>query len=409
MENGMKGFWKYFILLVGSTLISLVGGIIGKTVVGYILFGVGLAAALALLVFGFIKTDYFKADRRRPMILGLLMSIFLVAGVLLVTSSSRSAASFANMQGNFSQSTNGTFASGSNSNNSGFSGNFSGQGNFSEGGTSSRRSESNGSTSGGFGSFSGTTGGNYSSARNSSSSMSLLTGSTSSSRAGSRVLETVLGAVFLAAGGIILLIALIRFLTHKVDYKEHRWQALLAGILVGGILAASVTLMVTHTTVRAMATFPAGDAMPGLSAQGTQTAPEGAGATATAEATATVAVTPTATFTPAPTATATSETISSLVVCLDPDIQWGINVRSTPSDTARNIGTIPAAGCFTINGRSVKNPGWYVMAPGQDGMGSIMINVDDTKQQLWVSDKNFDVSESFSAFLAELPVIEAAQ
>jgi len=406
MENGMKGFWKFLILLVVSALISLVGGIIGKTVAGYILFGVGLAAALAVLVYCFIKTEYFKADRRRPLILGLLISVFLVAGVLLVTSSSRAAASFRSTA-EYMQSANGTTSS-----NGGFSGNFS-QGNFSGSGTYSRGSESNGST-GNFGSFSGTTGGYSSSYRNSTGTgtMGFLTGSTSSSRrTGTRVLDTVLGAIFLAAGGIMLLIALIRFLTHKVDYKEHRWKTLLAGVLVGGLLAASVTLMVTHTTVRAMGTFPTG-----MTAQGTQSAVEGtasatqfAAATATVEATATAVVTPTATATPAPTATATPETVSSLVVCLNPDYQWGINVRSGPSDTAKNIGTIPAGGCFTLDGRSAENAGWYVMASGQNGMGSIVINVDDTRQLLWVSDQNFDMSGSLSEFLAELPVVEASK
>jgi hypothetical protein len=415
MENEMKGFWKYFILLVVSALISLVGGIIGKTVVGYILFGVGLAAALAGLVYCFIKTEYFKADRRRPLILGLLLSVFLVAGVLLVTSSSRAAASFRSTA-EYMQSANGTSASGTTSNNGSFSGNFS-QGNFGGNGTYSRRSESNGST-GNFGSFSGTTGGYSGSSRNTTGTgtMGFLTGSSSSSqRAGTRVLDTVLGVIFLAAGGIMLLIALIRFLTHKVDYKEHRWQTLLAGVLVGGLLAASVTLMVTHTTVRAMGTFPTGE-MPGMAAQSTPPAAEGTAsassqtaATATAEASATTAVTPTATSTPAPTATATPETISSLVVCLDPDYQWGINVRSEPSDTAKNIGTIPAGGCFTLDGRSAEDEGWYVMASGQNGMGSIVINADDTQQLLWVSDQNFDMSDSLSEFLAELPVVEASK
>ena len=399
MENEMKGFWKYFILLVVSALISLVGGIIGKTVVGYILFGVGLAAALAGLVYCFIKTEYFKADRRRPLILGLLLSVFLVAGVLLVTSSSRAAASFRSTA-EYMQSANGTSASGTTSNNGGFSGNFP-QGNFGGNGTDSRQSGNNGST-GNFGSFSGPTGGYSGSSRNT-------TGT------GTRVLDTVLGVIFLAAGGIMLLIALIRFLTHKVDYKEHRWQTLLAGVLVGGLLAASVTLMVTHTTVRAMGTFPTGE-MPGMAAQSTPPAAEGTAdassqtaATATAEASATAAVTPTATSTPAPTATATPETISSLVVCLDPDYQWGINVRNEPSDTAKNIGTIPAGGCFTLDGRSAEDEGWYVMASGQNGMGSIVINADDTQQLLWVSDQNFDMSDSLSEFLAELPVVEASK
>ncbi|NMC85068.1 MAG: hypothetical protein GYA58_07255 [Anaerolineaceae bacterium] len=398
MKNGMKGFWKYFILLVVSALISLVGGIIGKTVVGYILFGVGLAAALAGLVYCFIKTEYFKADRRRPLILGLLLSVFLVAGVLLVTSSSRAAASFRSTA-EYMQSANGTSASGTTSNNGSFSGNFS-QGNFGGNGTDSRQSGNNGST-GNFGSFSGPTSGYSGSSRNT-------TGT------GTRVLDTVLGVIFLAAGGIMLLIALIRFLTHKVDYKEHRWQTLLAGVLVGGLMAASVTLMVTHTTVRAMGTFPTGE-MPGMAAQGTQSAVEGtasatqSAAEGTAEATATAVVTPTATATPAPTATATPETVSSLVVCLDPDYQWGINIRSEPSDTAKNIGTIPAGGCFTLDGRSAEDEGWYVMASGQNGMGSIVINADDTQQLLWVSDQNFDMSDSLSEFLAELPVVEASK
>ena len=410
MENGMKGFWKFLILLGVSALISLVGGIIGKTVAGYILFGVGLAAALAVLVYCFIKTEYFKADRRRPLMLGLLMSVFLVAGVLLVTSSSRAAASFRSTA-EYMQSANGTSANGTTSSNGGFSGNFS-QGNFSGNGTNSRQSGNNGST-GNFGSFSGTTGGYSSSSRNSTGTgtMGFLTGSTSSSRqSGTRVLDTVLGVIFLAAGGIMLLIALIRFLTHKVDYKEHRWKTLLAGVLVGGLLAASITLMATHTTVRAMGTFPTGE-MPGMAAQGTQSAVEGtASATqSAAEATATAVVTPTATATPAPTATATPETVSSLVVCLDPDYQWGINIRSEPSDTAKNIGTIPAGGCFTLDGRSAENAGWYVMASGQNGMGSIVINADDTQLLLWVSDQNFDMSDSLSEFLAELPVVEASK
>jgi len=381
MNEEMKGYWKYFALLVAAALINLVGGILGKTTLGYILFFVGLVGVIGAFVFIFIKKSYFKADRLKALILGLVLAALLGASITLLLNSTfvrpTGNAMFSGMSGtrgasNFGSGSTGTFSSNS--------------------GTFSGRTSANGTTQ-------GTTGSN-----------------TARTAAGGGILGILLGWLLLVAGSILLIVTAVRLLTKKVSYAGERWKVLLLGLLVGAMLSTSTAMLLTHHTRRGTFTpgqMPSGENFPG--ANGTAMPPDGTivppagtpGAASAEQATATAlptsTSTPAATSTTAPTATATTQTYTSLVVCLDYNQQVGENIRTAPLDTGRIVGTIPMAGCFTIDGKNSQYPGWYHFASGQNSMGGIEISpyVDDNN--LWVYNHHFDKDQSWLDGLLEVP------
>jgi hypothetical protein len=93
-----------------------------------------------------------------------------------------------------------------------------------------------------------------------------------------------------------------------------------------------------------------------------------------------------------------------LVVCLNVDYRAGLNVRNYPSETGTMVGTIPAGGCFIINGRSSAHPGWYRLASGQGGYGGIKIYTDDSKTDLWIYGVNLDATEENLNTLLDIEV-----
>jgi hypothetical protein len=378
MNEEMKGYWKYFALLVVAALINLVGGILGKTTLGYILFFVGLAGLIAGFVFGFTKTTYFKADRLKVLILGLVLAILLGASITLLLNST-----FVRPSGNAMF--------------SGMSGTR-GASNFSSGTTGTFRNNS--------GTFSGRTS----------------TSGTNAARAaaGGGLLGVLLGWLLLIPGVILLIVTAIRLLTKKVSYAGDRWKVLLVGLLVGALLSTSTAILLTRRTRPGTFTpgqMPAGENIPG--ANGTMMPPDGTivppagtpGAALTEQATATAmptaTATPAATSTPAPTATATTQTYTSLVVCLDYNQQVGENIRTAPLDTGRIVGTIPMAGCFTVDGKNSQYPGWYHFASGQNGMGGIEISPYVEDNNLWVYNHHFDKDQSWLDGLLEVPYTPA--
>ena len=129
-----------------------------------------------------------------------------------------------------------------------------------------------------------------------------------------------------------------------------------------------------------------------------------AAATETATEVPTDTATPEPTKTQAPTATATTETYSSLVVCLNYDVQVGANIRNFPSETGKNVGMISMASCFTIDGRSSQYDGWYHLASGQNGLGGVQIWGDETSGNLWVNGDNFLISKDKLDKLADIQV-----
>jgi len=388
MNEEMKGYWKYFALLVAAALINLVGGILGKTTLGYILFFVGLAGVIGGFVFIFIKKSYFKADRLKALILGLVLAILLGASITLLLNSTfvrpTGNAMFSGMSGtrgasNFGSGTTGTFRSNS--------------------GTFSGRTSANGTTQ-------STTGSN-----------------TARTAAGGGILGILLGWLLLVAGAILLIVTAVRLLTKKVSYAGERWKVLLLGLLVGAMLSTSTAMLLTHHTRRGTFTpgqMPSGENFPGangtmMPSDGTMMPPAGLEGTpdaasaeqATATAMPTATVPPAATSTTAPTAPATTQTYTNLVVCLDYNQQVGENIRTAPLDTGRIGGTIPMAGCFTIDGKNSQYPGWYHFASGQNGMGGIEISpyVDDNN--LWVYNHHFDKDQSWLDGLLEVPYTPA--
>ncbi|MEA5077839.1 MAG: hypothetical protein VB013_04640 [Anaerolineaceae bacterium] len=381
MNEEMKGYWKYFAILVAGSVLNLVGGILGKTTLGYILFFVGLAVVIAGFAFVFLKKDYFKADRLKVLILGLVLAILLGASITLLLNS--------------------TFTRPTTTGNAMFSG------------MSGGRSASNfGGNSGGFRSNNGTTG--------TQSATGTTTGQTAAANGGG-LLGVLLGWVLLIAGGILLLVTAIRLLTKKVSYAGNRWKVLLLGLLVGAMLSSSTALLLTRHSRQGgfPGQMPSGQ-MPsgqnGPDANGTMMPPDGTpGAAPAGQETATVAATaaPTATATPAPTntpaatATATTQTYSSLVVCLDYDQGVGENIRTSPLETGTIVGTIPMAGCFTIDGKNSQYPDWYHFSSGQNGMGGISISIYADDDNLWVYNHHFDKAQSFLDGLAEVPYTSA--
>lgn len=385
MNEEMKGYWKYFALLVAAALINLVGGILGKTTLGYILFFVGLVGVIAGFIFVFIKKSYFKADRLKVLILGLVLAILLGASITLLMNST-----FVRPSGNAMF--------------SGMSGTR-GTSNFGSGTTGTFRSNS--------GQFSGGT---------NTGGTSATTNTTAATRAaaGGGVLGVLLGWLLLIPGVILLIVTGIRLLTKKVSYAGDRWKVLLLGLLVGAMLSTSTAMILTHRTRRGNFTpgqMPAGENFP--AANGTMTAPDGTmmppsgtpgvapaeQATATAMPTATA--TPAATSTTAPTATATTQTYTSLVVCLDYNQGVGENIRTSPLETGTIVGTIPMAGCFTVDGKNSQYPGWYHFASGQNGMGGISISQYANDNNLWVYNHHFDKGQNWLDGLLEVPYTAA--
>jgi hypothetical protein len=103
---------------------------------------------------------------------------------------------------------------------------------------------------------------------------------------------------------------------------------------------------------------------------------------------------------PQPTNTPTPVTVSDLVVCLDYNRQVGEDIRVFPSLTSISVGVIPAAACFTIDGKTSQYPGWYHLEKGQNGMGGIQFSADENTRQLWVNGTHF---MSTAVDLSELP------
>lgn len=389
----MKDFWKFFIFLVLGAVINLAGGLIGKTTLGYLLFSLGLIIVIVGFVLVFIKKSYFKEGRLKVLILGLVLSILLASSITLLVNNSISRSILTGNNTSLLSQMPGVTGRGTN----GFSPN--GNGSFGTGnnGTSRSFSGQNGSS----GTFSG---------QNSTG-----TGTNASgiirNRIGSMV-AVILGWVFLVSGLILLLIVVIRLLRKKTNYKGDRWKVLLLGLLVGAMLSSSTALLLTKRTIPAnfaQRTGLNGQAFsrtPQASAPGNITPVSGVSTTETPAYSFTPepSSTPEPTRTLEPSATATVEGSKNLVVCLNYNIQVGINVRNYPSDTGTNVGTIPAAGCFTIDGKNSQHAGWYHLASGQNGLGGITIRGNANDDSLWINGKNLDASETELNSLAEIEV-----
>lgn len=175
---------------------------------------------------------------------------------------------------------------------------------------------------------------------------------------------------------------------------------MLLGFVLGALIGASAVLMFSPA---ASASFVPPQGMSGQTQTG---AAAGIAITPTAEvtATATLVATTAPTETPEPTATATLAEEVRLVVCINADYRAGLNIRDYPSDTGKMMGTIPAGGCFIINGRSSAHPGWYRLASGQSGYGGINIYNDDGSTDLWIYGANLDASEAMLNTLLDIEV-----
>jgi hypothetical protein len=389
MEQEMKGFWKYFILLMAGAVINLAGALIGKTIVGYVLFGLGLAAVIAIFVFAFIKKSFFKGENRKFLILGLVLGIFLAASATLLITSSSSTAGGMTPPAGFSaptggqnsampsgtNSTTGTMPQGGPSGNSG-SGPTSGTGNGNGAGTGNSMRTGNSASTGMPGAMTGNRG----------------------TSASSGVIK-IIAWVLLGLGAALLIFVVVRLLTKKTSLKGDHWKVALLGLLIGAILASSTALLLTKSS-------NAGFSQAGMSGQLPGTQQAGAAVSATETATETETVTPTTvpTSTPKPTATATTVVTASMVVCLDYDVQLGVNIHNFPSADSKNIGSIPAAGCFTVDGKNSSYAGWYHMADGQEGYGGITIWTKADANGMWVNDKNFDKTTEQLSTLPEVAV-----
>jgi hypothetical protein len=345
-------FWLCFggILLLG--ILSLVGAILGQTIIGYILYGVGTAGAIGLFVLTLLKTNFYKEGRRKLLIIGFAVGILLAAGILLLVNPGSSA----NMPQMPSGATSGTFPQG-------------------------------GALPGGQ--FTMPTG----AANGSTNPSTFPTGTMPTRTSSSSAVKTIIGWSLLGLAAASLGLGVFWFLKKRIGIRNHRWQVLLLGFLLGALIGSAAVLMFASSTGSMTASFdPAamGQNLPGAAA--TDASAAAAAATETPEPTASE---PTAaTETPEPTTASTVDTISRLVVCLDADVIMANYLFDVPSESGKITGTVPTAGCFTINGRSAANPGWYHLAPGQDGFGGINIYVDDSVTDLWIYTVNIDATES---------------
>jgi len=370
----MKGFWKFFIFSIIVAAISLVGATIGKNFVGYIIFGLSLAGTIALFAVAFFKKAFFKEERWKYLVIGLVVSALLASSIaLFISSGSKTSASTARASTS-SVSSMSSLLGGSSQRGSQFGGNFSG------GGGTGRTFSGTGRTYSGTGTTttSGTTSGT--------------TRFTSAAVLAREKAEKTYAWILLGVGLAALLAVVVLTVLKKLSFKGDHRKVLLLGLVIGALLAVSTTTLLSKQSFSRPGAFPGGSsAMNGQTIPGGTQPGAAAGTVAATAVTATVTPTPlaaTATATPQATATATTVVTSSLVVCLSPDHIVGLDIREFPSDTAHSVGTIPIAGCFTIDGKSSQYPGWYHLATGQNGFGGIYIGVDETTHQLWVSGKN---------------------
>lgn len=90
MESSKKMFWITLAALALGALVCLAGGIIGKSLLGWILFGVGLALVTAVLVWRFKMFKELFTDKRLWTIIGgaLVIAMVTVALVVMLVSGS---------------------------------------------------------------------------------------------------------------------------------------------------------------------------------------------------------------------------------------------------------------------------------------------------------------------------------
>jgi hypothetical protein len=369
-------FWLCFggILLLG--ILGLVGAILGQTIMGYIIYGVGTAGTIALFVLTFLKTDFYKEGRLKLFIIGFSVGLLLAAGILLLVNTGSSAAATAS---GFDRS---ALTSGANSGN--------------------MPQMPSGDTSGTFPQGGAMPGGQFTMPTGDA------TGSTAStfpsgnmpSRAssGNNTLKPILGWSLLGLAGASLGFGVFLFLKKKIEINNQRWQVLLLGFLLGASMGVAPVLLFASSTAspRSDPTMAMnGQILPDMAGTGVSTTTAGETTAATTAAPVEQpSNTPIIAATETPEPTATTDTISRLVVCLDADVILAKYLYNIPSESGSITGTVPAAGCFTINGRSAANPGWYHLAPGQDGFGGVQIYVDDNVIDLWIHTDNIDATEA---------------
>jgi hypothetical protein len=232
-------------------------------------------------------------------------------------------------------------------------------------------------------------------------------GGTNFHRSSSTGTISIIGWIVLGLGVAFLVFLAVLLLTKKLALNGDHWKVALLGFIVIALIASAAVLMFAKPM---SASFPSGMQVSGgqqgtLPQSGASTEAASATQQATEVATDTVTPEPSATNTPEPTATATTETYDRLVVCLNYDIQVGINIRDFPGESGRNVGTIPMAGCFTVDGKNSQYEGWYHLASGQNGLGGITIsNRFADSDNLWVKGDNFLISKDKLDLLKEVEV-----
>lgn len=95
MELEKKGLWLPIAILAAGALISLVGGIIGKTVLGWILFSAGFAIAAALLIVRFSVIKQLFATKKILTITGGIVLVVILAAAIVIMLTGKSKAQMA--------------------------------------------------------------------------------------------------------------------------------------------------------------------------------------------------------------------------------------------------------------------------------------------------------------------------
>ena len=402
MFAGNKKYWLSFGILAAAGAVNLAGALIGKSLIGYVLYGFGAAAVIAGFIFCFLRTEFFKEGRVKPLILGLALGVFLAAGLAILLTGSSSAGMPTGASGGFPQMQGaaGTTSSGSFTPPSGMTGESDSSGSFTPpsgmmngASTTSNQSGTDSSTSG------------LTSSSSSRGNMPARSGSAG------RIIPMIAGWSLLGAGVILGAVLAFKAWKKKMSLAGMRWQVLFLGFVIGALLASGAVVMFAGSSSAPvqMQAMPAAVQTSSTStdtstaAQSTSEAAETPSATPTALSTATPAETA---ETPEATATADSGSLTRVVACLDADIRAGIYIHKFPREDSAAVGSIPLAGCFALDGKASAYPGWYRLAAGQNGYMGISIWGDEKSQDLWVYAVNTDATESNLNSLPEITVTQ---
>lgn len=90
MKELLKGFWGYFGIIVLAAALALIGALVGKTGLGWLLFCLGVLSALAFVILGFVKNQFFQTGLTwQSVVLLAITSLLVVFSAIRMLTASR--------------------------------------------------------------------------------------------------------------------------------------------------------------------------------------------------------------------------------------------------------------------------------------------------------------------------------